>query len=43
VQRDYFIAENDSHRLLWIYRERATSKPLDTSRSSGWFVQGYFG
>lgn len=43
VERDYFIAENGSHRLLWIYRERATHNPADTGSRSGWFVQGYFG
>ncbi len=43
VQRDYFIAENDSHRLFWIYRERATGKSSNTTEGSGWFVQGYFG
>lgn len=39
VQRDYFIAEDETHALYWIYRERLA--PED--RRSGWFVQGRFG
>ncbi|RPH63764.1 MAG: DNA polymerase Y family protein [Burkholderiales bacterium] len=39
VQRDYFIAEDETHALYWIYRERLA--PDD--RRSGWFVQGRFG
>lgn len=39
VQRDYFIASDESHALLWIYRERL---PQADSRS-GWFIQGRFG
>ncbi|MCO5105667.1 MAG: DNA polymerase Y family protein [Burkholderiaceae bacterium] len=39
VQRDYFIAEDESHALYWIYRERLA--PDDARR--GWFVQGRFG
>lgn len=34
--RDYFIAANDGHLLLWIYRERLTGE-------EGWFLHGYFG
>ncbi len=33
VQRDYFVAEDDSNTLFWIYRER----------HQGWFVHGRFG
>ncbi|TXH53439.1 MAG: DNA polymerase Y family protein [Burkholderiaceae bacterium] len=39
IQRDYFIASDDSDMLLWIYRERL---PAADSRQ-GWFVQGKFG
>ncbi|MEZ5661726.1 MAG: DNA polymerase Y family protein [Burkholderiaceae bacterium] len=36
VQRDYFVAEDDTHRLYWIYRERGGG-------AGGWFLQGCFG
>nr|HPU52061.1 DNA polymerase Y family protein [Burkholderiaceae bacterium] len=39
VQRDYFIASDESDMLLWIYRERL---PEDGARH-GWFLQGRFG
>lgn len=39
VQRDYFIAADDSDVLLWIYRERLP----DADSRQGWFVQGKFG
>ena len=39
VQRDYFIASDDTDMLLWIYRERV---PQADSRQ-GWFIQGRFG
>ena len=39
VQRDYFIAADDSDVLLWIYRERLP----DAGTRQGWFVQGRFG
>src|SRR5690606_14166358 len=39
VQRDYFIAEDETHALYWIYRERLA--PDDARR--GWFVHGRFG
>jgi protein ImuB len=39
VQRDYFVAEDPSHRLLWIYRER----PSATDARQGWFLHGRFG
>ena len=35
--RDYFIAENDNHALLWIFRQRVGNV------ESGWFLHGYFG
>jgi len=38
MQRDYFIAEDETHALYWIYRERSAN---DGRR--GWFVQGRFG
>lgn len=39
VQRDYFVASEESGALLWIYRERL---PQPDGRS-GWFIQGRFG
>lgn len=38
VQRDYFVAEDSLHRLLWIYRER-----LRDDATGGWFLHGRFG
>lgn len=37
VQRDYYVAENDDHALLWIYRERGLRG------QAGWFLHGLFG
>ncbi len=37
VQRDYFIAEDSSHRMLWIFRERQPQS------GNGWFLHGHFG
>jgi protein ImuB len=37
--RDYFIAENERHMLLWIFRER----PLAEKPEAGWFLHGFFG
>lgn len=37
--RDYFIAMNAQHMLLWIFRLRAAG---DTA-GSGWFLHGHFG
>ncbi|MFM7568234.1 MAG: DNA polymerase Y family protein, partial [Betaproteobacteria bacterium] len=37
VLRDYFIAEDTSHRLLWIFRERLS----DTGKA--WYLHGRFG
>jgi len=39
VQRDYFIAADESDALLWIYRERLP----DAGSRQGWFIQGRFG
>ena len=36
VLRDYFIAEDTSHRLLWVYRERLQA-------SGAWYLHGRFG
>lgn len=36
--RDYFVASNDAHLLLWIYRER----PGIDSEATGWFLHGFF-
>lgn len=37
--RDYYIACNDSHLLLWIYRERQAYQDSEP----GWFLHGFFG
>ncbi len=34
IARDYFIARNPSHALLWVYRERY--------RGGGWYLHGFF-
>ena len=39
VRRDYFIATDDAHALLWIYRERLP----DADSGQGWFIHGHFG
>lgn len=39
VQRDYFIATDESGHLLWLYRERRA----DAATGDGWFIQGRFG
>jgi protein ImuB len=36
--RDYFIAENDRHVLLWIFRLRPDGRGMD----DGWFLHGFF-
>ncbi len=36
--RDYFIARNDKHMLLWVYCER----PGLASGDAGWFLHGFF-
>ena len=35
--RDYFIAKNERHMLLWIFRDRCAAE------ASGWFLHGFFG
>jgi protein ImuB len=37
--RDYFIAQNERHMLLWIFRLRT----MDETAGSGWFLHGFFG
>lgn len=37
--RDYFIAQNEAHLLLWIFRQRT----LGDAAGSGWFLHGFFG
>jgi protein ImuB len=39
VTRDYFIACNEFHLLLWIYRERL----IFGSADDAWFLHGFFG
>ena len=36
--RDYFIAQNDKHLLLWIFRLRTMNDVM----GSGWFLHGFF-
>jgi protein ImuB len=36
--RDYFIACNDGHLLLWVYRERQGAEVEEP----GWFLHGFF-
>lgn len=35
--RDYFIAEDSAHRLLWIFRERLSQSGV------AWYLHGRFG
>ncbi len=37
--RDYFIARNDGHLLLWVYRDRQGAHAAEP----GWFLHGFFG
>lgn len=37
--RDYFVAQNAQHQLLWIYRLRTVQEDA----GSGWFLHGFFG
>jgi protein ImuB len=39
VARDYFVAQNKRHMLLWIFRLRT----IDETAGSGWFLHGFFG
>jgi protein ImuB len=50
VARDYFIAENDSGQLLWIYREHSEhsgrgepSEHNAGAKNWSWYLQGLFG
>jgi protein ImuB len=36
--RDYFVAQNERHMLLWIFRLRT----IDETAGSGWFLHGFF-
>jgi protein ImuB len=38
VIRDYFIARNEFHLLLWIFRQRPNAHGAD----EGWFLHGFF-
>lgn len=38
ASRDYFIAQNDRHQLLWIFRLRTVGE----AAGSGWFLHGFF-
>ncbi len=39
IQRDYFVAEDESHALYWIFRERLPG----AGERHGWFLHGRFG
>jgi protein ImuB len=39
VARDYFVAQNKRHMLLWIFRLRT----IDETAGSGWYLHGFFG
>lgn len=43
TQRDYFIAEDSAHRLLWIFRVRHPDPEARAGRGSGWFLHGRYG
>jgi protein ImuB len=38
IARDYFVAINDAHMLLWIYRERVGAAEAEP----GWFLHGLY-
>lgn len=38
IARDYFVATNEAHLLLWIYRERVGADEAEP----GWFLHGLF-
>ncbi|MEN9775399.1 MAG: hypothetical protein RL322_2469 [Pseudomonadota bacterium] len=40
--RDYFIAEDSGHHLLWIFRARLPG-PSGQTHQEGWFLQGRYG
>jgi protein ImuB len=39
VMRDYYIACNEAHLLLWVYQERRSAHCPEP----GWFLHGFFG
>ena len=39
AERDYFVAQDDEHALLWIFRPRAP----DPDTRQGWYLHGKFG
>lgn len=38
IARDYFVAINEAHMLLWIYRERVGAADIEP----GWFLHGLY-
>jgi len=42
VERDYFVAENDEHILVWIFRSR-TGRSNQGSGPGTWYLHGLFG
>jgi protein ImuB len=42
VERDYFVAENDEHILVWIFRSR-TGRSNQRSGPGTWYLHGLFG
>lgn len=38
IARDYFVAENSLHQLLWVYRERIGA----ADEEPGWFLHGFY-
>ncbi|SNT21877.1 protein ImuB [Noviherbaspirillum humi] len=41
ITRDYYIACNDAHLLLWVYRERHGAQG-EKEAEPGWFLHGFF-
>ena len=42
VERDYFVAENDEHILVWIFRSR-TGRSSQGAGPGAWYLHGLFG
>jgi protein ImuB len=42
VERDYFVAENDEHILVWIFRSR-TGRSSHGAGPGTWYLHGLFG
>jgi protein ImuB len=42
VERDYFVAENEEHILVWIFRSR-TGRSNQGSGPGTWYLHGLFG